>query len=54
MRDTALEDKQISDVLIWTLSHEHVGRPTRTYLQHLCTDTGCILEDLKETKDDRD
>ena len=25
-----------------------VGRPARTYLQQLCTDTGCSLEDLPE------
>ena len=31
-----------------------VGRPTRTYQQQLCTDTGCSLEDLPEAMDDRD
>ena len=38
----------ISDVLLWTPSHGRasVGRPTRTYLQQLCTDTWCSLEDL--------
>ena len=45
-----------SDVLLWTSSHRRtgVGRPTRTYLQHLCTDTGCSLEDLLVAMDDRD
>ena len=31
-----------------------VGRPTRTYLQQLCADAGCRLEDLLEVMDDRD
>ena len=35
-------DKPISDVLLWTLSNGRasIGRPVRTYLQQLCTDTG--------------
>ena len=50
------KDKLISDVLLWTPSHRHasVGRLTKTYLQHLCTDTGFRLEDLLEAMDDRD
>ena len=46
----------ISDVLRWTPSHRHpsVGRPTRTYQQQLCTDTGCSIEDLPEAMDDRE
>ena len=28
-------------------------RPTRTYIQHLCADTGCDLEDLLEAMDNR-
>ena len=49
-------DKLIGDVFLWTLSHKRacVGRPTRTYLQQLCTDTGCSLEDLPEAMNDRD
>ena len=39
------------DPFTWMTS---VGRPARTYLQQLCTDTGCSLEDLLETMDDRD
>ena len=30
-----------------------VGRPARTYLQQLWTDTGCSLEGRPETIDDR-
>ena len=38
----------VCDVLLWTPPHEraNVGRPTRTYLQQLCADTGCSLEEL--------
>ena len=50
------KDDLISDVLLWTPSHKHasVGRPARTYIQQLCTDTGCSSEDLPEAMDDRD
>ena len=49
------KDELISDVLLWTPSHgpASVGRP-RTYLQHLCTDTGGRLEDLPGVVDDSD
>ena len=42
--------------LLWTPSHGRagVGRPARAYLQLLCTDTGCSLEDLPEAMDGRD
>ena len=30
------------------------GRPTRTYIQQLCADTGWSLEDLPEAMDDRE
>ena len=42
------KEELISDILLWTLSHERAkaGRPARTYIQHLCEDTGCSLEDL--------
>ena len=45
-----------SDVLQWTPSYRRpsVGLPARTYLQQLCTDTGCGLKDLPETMDYRD
>ena len=42
------KDELISDVLLWTPSHRRVkvGRPTRTYIQQLCANAGCSLEDL--------
>ena len=50
------KDELISDVLQWTPSHGRtkVGRPARTYIQQLCVDTGCSLENLPEAMDDRD
>ena len=49
-------DELISDVLLWTPSHGRAkaGRPARTYIQQLCTDTGCSLEDLPEAMDNRE
>ena len=49
-------DELISDVLQWTPSHRRAkaGRPTRTYIQQLCADTGCSSEDLPKTMDDRE
>ena len=38
------------DPFTWTCN---VGRTERTYLQQLCTDTGCHLEDLPGAMDDR-
>ena len=56
MQDIAGEEKNelIRDALLWTSSYGRpsVGRPTITY-QHLCTDTGCSLEDLPEAMNDR-
>ena len=48
-------DELISDILLWTPSHERVkaGRQARTYIQQLCADTGCSLEDLPRAMDDR-
>ena len=58
MRETAgeVKDELISNVLIWTPSHRRssVRRSTRTYLDELCTDPGCSLEDLPEAMDNRD
>ena len=50
------KNELISDILLWTPSHgcACVGWPTRIYLQQLCMDTGCCLEDLLEVMDDRD
>ena len=50
------KDKLMSDVLQWTPSHGHasVGQPTSTYLQQVCTNTGCSVEDLLGAIDYRD
>ena len=47
--------KLISDILLWTPSHGQakVGRPAKTYIQQLCADTGCSLEDLLRAIDYR-
>ena len=44
----------ISTALLWNLSQGRAkaGRPDRTYIQQLCVDTGCCLEDLPEAMDD--
>ena len=50
------KDKLISDVLLWKAAHGHVsvGRPANTYIDQLCIDTGCCVEDLPRTMSDRD
>ena len=50
------KDELISDVLLWTSSHgwAKAVRPARTYIQQLCADSGCSLEDLTEAIDDRE
>ena len=49
-------DELISNVLIWTPSHGRAKarRPARNYIQQLCGDTGCSLEDLPKAMDDRE
>ena len=49
------KDKLISKILSWTSLHRRANlrRLIRTYLQQLCTDTGCSLEDLPEVMNDR-
>ena len=49
-------DELISDVLLWTPSYGRINarRPARTYIQHLCEDTGCSPEDLPEVMNDRE
>ena len=49
-------DELISDVRLWTPSHGQTkaGRPTRTYIQQLCEDTGCSAEDLPEAMNNRE
>ena len=45
-----------SDVLWWTLTYGRAKaeRPARTYIQHLCEDTGCYPEDLPEAMNYRE
>ena len=52
--DWRSRDELISDVLQWTPSHGRAktGCPARTYIQQLCVDTGCSLEDLPKAMDD--
>ena len=47
------KDELINDILQWTPSHgrAEAGTPARTYIQPLCADTGCSLEDLLVTMD---
>ena len=49
------KDELISNILPWIPSNGRtsVGQPRRTYLQQLCADTGCSLEDLPGAMDDR-
>ena len=44
------------DELLWTSSQGRAtgGRPARTYIQQLCVNTGCSLEDLLGAMDDKD
>ena len=46
----------ISDILLWIPSHERakVGRQARAYIQQLCANTRCSLEDLPRAMDYRD
>ena len=50
------KDELISDILLWTPLHGRAkaGWPARTYIQQLCANTGCSLEDLLEVKDNRE
>ena len=49
-------DELISNLLLWTSLHRRAKawRPARTYIQQLCADTGCDLEDQPEAMDDRE
>ena len=49
-------EELIRDVLLWTPTYGQAkaGRPTRTYFQQLCEDTGCSPEDLPEVMNDRE
>ena len=50
------KDELISDEYLWTPTYGRakVGRPARTYIQQLCEETGCNLEDLPEAMNDKD
>ena len=50
------KDELISGILRWIHSHgrANVGRLVRIYIQQLCVDAGCGLEDLPEAMDDSD
>ena len=57
MWDTAVEVRMNScDLLLKTLLYDRasVGRPTRTYLEQFCADTGCRLKDLPGAMDGRE
>ena len=47
------KEKLIKDVLLTTPSYgwASVGRPARTYLQQICADAGCRLEELSGAMD---
>ena len=49
------KDELISDVPQWTPEYGQAkaGRPARTYIQQICEDTGCSLEDQPEAINDR-
>ena len=49
------KDKLISYILLWTPSQGRasVDRPTRTYPQQVCTETGYSVKDLPKAMDDR-
>ena len=50
------KDELVSDVHQWTpvYGQSKAGRPARTYIQQLCDDMGCNLEDLPEAMNDRE
>ena len=50
------KDKLIRDVLLWNPAYDQAkaGRPSRTYIQQLCENTGCSPKDLPEAMNDRE
>ena len=50
------KDELVSDVLLWTPTYGQAkaGQPAWTYIQQLCEDTGCNLEDQPEAISDRE
>ena len=51
-----LDSNNWNHLTVWTPSHGRAkaGRPARIYVQQLCADKGCSLEDLPEAMDDRE
>ena len=49
-------DELTSDILLWTSSHGRAkaGQPAETYIQQLCADIECNLENLLGAMDDKD
>ena len=49
-------DKLMIDILLWIPSYGQAkaGWPARTYVQQLCADAGCSLEDLPGAIDNRE
>ena len=49
------KDKLIKDILLGTPKHGHtsIGRQTKTFINQLCEDIGCCLEDLPIGMDDK-
>ena len=49
-------DELVRDVLQWTPTHgwAKARRPTRTYIEQPCADTGCSPGDLPKATDDRE
>ena len=49
-------DELINDILLWTPSYGRAkaGQLAKTYIQQLCADIGCSLEDLPGAMDDRE
>ena len=41
-------DELISDILLWSTWMSKAGRPARTYIQQLYTNTGCTLKTNRE------
>ena len=51
-----IRDELISEVPLWTPTYGRAkaGRPSRTYIQQLCENTGCGPEDLPKAMNDRE